>query len=77
MIVKELSDTEFRNWEKELHKPFKFMYINLLREYLAFDFKSSFKKFEFDLEWFIDDFCFFTLFSGNDFLPALHGNFDA
>lgn len=25
----------------------------------------------------IDDFCFFTLFSGNDFLPSLNGNFDA
>lgn len=55
------------------------MFINILREYIEFEFKESFhhKKIQFNLEMLIDDFCFFTLFSGNDFLPALNGNFDA
>ena len=78
VIVKELSDVEFKGWYKDKHKEFKFMFISLLREYLEMDFKEYFKfKLKFDLEWLINDFCFFTLFSGNDFLPSLNGNFDA
>ena len=43
------------------------------------EFKDCFEdsKVHYDLDRVIDDYCFFTLFSGNDFLPSLNGNFDS
>ena len=47
--------------------------MNILRDYLAFDFETSnvVADSPFDLERTIDDFVFMTFFVGNDFLPAM------
>ena len=80
IVIKELTDVEFKaKPSNAYHKNFKAMYISLLWEYLEMEFKHAFSEcsVSFDVDWVIDDFCFFTLFSGNDFLPSLNGNFDA
>jgi 5'-3' exonuclease/20S proteasome alpha/beta subunit len=57
-----------------LHNPnFEFFHMNVLRDYLAYEFETSdvMDDSEFDLEHTIDDFVFMTLFVGNDFLPHM------
>jgi len=57
-----------------VHNPnFEFLHMNVLRDYIAFDFETSnvVADSPFDLERTIDDFVFMTFFVGNDFLPAM------
>ncbi|CAB9514583.1 5'-3' exoribonuclease [Seminavis robusta] len=57
-----------------VHNPnFEFLHMNVLRDYLSFDFETSnvVPDSPFDLERTIDDFVFMTFFVGNDFLPAM------
>ena len=53
--------------------PFKFIQINIVREYLDLEFRSVPFLFPmvYDQEQVIDDFVLFCFFAGNDFLPHL------
>ena len=51
--------------------PFKFIQINIVREYLDLEFRNVPFLFVYDQEQVIDDFVLFCFFAGNDFLPHL------
>ena len=52
-------------------KPYIFLDVSCLREYLAIELNAPQVPFAFDLELAIDDWIFMIFFVGNDFLPHL------
>ncbi|XP_024995909.1 5'-3' exoribonuclease 3-like [Cynara cardunculus var. scolymus] len=72
--VEQMSNLEEIHKRKSLvKKPYQFLHVWILREYLNLDFKmmNMPENFESDSERLIDDFIFICFFAGNDFLPQM------
>jgi 5'-3' exonuclease len=73
IVIIAINQTQSLFFLPQAQKPFQFINIGVLRQYLYFEFEPLRHKlpFPYDLERCIDDFVFFCFFVGNDFLPHL------